>query len=387
MIEIHDLYTGYSRDKPLLSGFNYNFDNKIYGILGESGCGKTTLLRTVAGLIKPLSGEIIIDNNPVTKASKNEVYMMHQNYTSFDWLNCLDNILIAKKVKGHVEPEDIEAAKKMLYLVGLNGNENKYPKQLSGGMKQRLALARTLFAKPKILLMDEPLSALDAETRSNMQLLIMDLHRLLDNTVIMVTHSESEAKRMCDEILKFYGGNIMGIFLKKNFFVEEIPDETPDIPDVDTDFDTTETNAELDSVNTDTLIDDIYSQNNLADKTQSIFKVEELIKSFPKEMTTETKRNSVLATLGVFGLTVTDVEADGEKRVDVLSDILSKIICDSEAVVTEKENAIEEHKMEIERLEKEIADQRAETKTSDETITAEIDRIKNLINFTVGGNA
>ena len=91
----------------------------------------------------------------------------------------------------------------MLYLVGLNGNENKYPKQLSGGMKQRLALARTLFAKPKILLMDEPLSALDAETRSNMQLLIMDLHRLLDNTVIMVTHSESEAKIMCDEILKF----------------------------------------------------------------------------------------------------------------------------------------------------------------------------------------
>ena len=172
----------------------------------------------------------------------------------------------------------------------------------------------------------------------------------------------------------------MGIL--KNLFVEEVPDEMSDLPDVDTDFDTTETNAELDSV-----IDDIYSQNNLADRTQSIFKVEELIKSFPKEMTTETKRNSVLATLGVFGLTVTDVEADGEKRVDVLSDILSKIICDSEAVVTEKENAIEEHKMEIERLEKEIADQRAETKTSDETITAEIDRIKNLINFTVGGNA
>lgn len=203
MIEVRDLYTGYSRDKPLLSGFNYKFDNKIYGILGESGCGKTTLLRSIAGLIKPLSGEIIVDGRPVTKASKNDVYMMHQNYTSFDWLNCLDNVLIAKKVKGHIEPEDIASAKKMLHLVDLDGSEDKYPKQLSGGMKQRLALARTLFAKPKFLLMDEPLSALDAETRSNMQLLIMDLHRLLDNTVIMVTHSEAEAKKMCDEILRF----------------------------------------------------------------------------------------------------------------------------------------------------------------------------------------
>lgn len=177
----------------------------------------------------------------------------------------------------------------------------------------------------------------------------------------------------------------MGIL--KNFFVEEVSDEVPDISNVDIDLDETEVNAELNSVNIDTLITDIYDQNDLADKTQSIFKVEELINSLPKEMTTETKRNSVLATLGVFGLTATDVETDGEKRVDVLSDILAKIICDSEAVATEKENSIEEHKMEIERLEKEIADQRAETKISDETINAEIDRIKNLINFTTGGNA
>ena len=173
----------------------------------------------------------------------------------------------------------------------------------------------------------------------------------------------------------------------KNLFVEEVSDEMPDISNVDIDLDESEVNAELDSVNTDTLINDIYDQNGLADKTQSIFKVEELINSLPKEMATETKRNSVLATLGVFGLTAVDVETDGEKRVDVLSDILAKIICDNETVVTEKENSIEEHKMEIERLEKEIADQRAETKTSDETINAEIDRINNLINFTTGGNA
>lgn len=177
----------------------------------------------------------------------------------------------------------------------------------------------------------------------------------------------------------------MGIL--KNFFVEEVSTPTMDISDADIDLGDIEVDAELDSVNTATLIEDIYNQNDLADKTQSIFKIEELINSLPKEMATETKRNSVLATLGVFGLTAADVEADGEKRVDVLSSILAKIICDADGVIAEKSNAIEEHKMEIERLEKEIADQKAEIKVSDESINSEIDRIKNLINFTTGGNA
>lgn len=202
MIEVKNLYTGYSRDKPLLKGFNYTFDTKVYGVLGQSGCGKTTLLRTIAGLMKPLSGEVVINGEVVTKASKNNVYMMHQNYTSFDWLRCLDNVLIAKKVKRRVNGEDINRAKQILSLVGLEGNEDKFPKQLSGGMRQRLALARTLFMSPEIILMDEPLSALDINTREIMQDLIIQKHKETNNTIIMVTHSREEAKKMCDVIIE-----------------------------------------------------------------------------------------------------------------------------------------------------------------------------------------
>lgn len=202
MIEVKNLYTGYSRDKPLLKGFDYTFDTKVYGILGQSGCGKTTLLRTIAGLMKPLSGEVVINGEVVTKASKNNVYMMHQNYTSFDWLKCLDNVLIAKKVKGRVNGEDIDRAKQILALVGLEGNEDKFPKQLSGGKRQRLALARTLFMSPEITLMDEPLSALDVNTREIMQDLIIQKHKETNNTIIMVTHSKEEAKKMCDVIIE-----------------------------------------------------------------------------------------------------------------------------------------------------------------------------------------
>lgn len=201
MIELHNLTTGYSRDKPLLKNYSTNFDKKIYGILGESGCGKTTLLRTIAGLMKPLNGEVIIDGKPVTKASQNNVFMMHQNYTSFDWMTCLQNVLLPMKIKRAITKEDVENAKDFLDHVGLNGYENKYPKQLSGGQRQRLALARTLFAKPEIILMDEPLSALDPQTRSLMQDLVMKQHRKENNTVIIVTHSLSEAEKMCDLVI------------------------------------------------------------------------------------------------------------------------------------------------------------------------------------------
>lgn len=203
MIVLNNLCTGYIRGSPLLTDFNYQFDSKIYGILGESGCGKTTLLRTIAGLTKPLAGQVLIDGVEIDKPNKGGVYMMHQNYTSFDWLTCIDNVLIAKKIKGSVTDEDRDNAKRMLEIVKLDEHADKYPRQLSGGMKQRLALARTLFINPKIVLMDEPLSALDGKTRNEMQDLILNIHKKTKNTILIITHSLEEANKMCDEIIKF----------------------------------------------------------------------------------------------------------------------------------------------------------------------------------------
>lgn len=202
MIQLNNITTGYSRDKPLLKSFTYEFDSKIYGILGESGCGKSTLLRTIAGLMKPLDGTILVDGSPLKRADKNDIYMMHQNYTSFNWLNCIDNVLISKKIKHQrITKEDINQAEEMLNQVGIYKHKDKYPTQLSGGMRQRLALARTIYMKPDVILMDEPLSALDETTRRNMQDLILDLHRETNNTIIMVTHSKEEALKMCSNII------------------------------------------------------------------------------------------------------------------------------------------------------------------------------------------
>ena len=203
MITLINISTGYSRDKPLLKKFNYEFQNKIYGILGESGCGKTTFLRTVAGLMKPIEGTIKVDGKELQKASKNDIYMMHQNYTCFDWMNCSENILIAKRIKRKINDSDYAKAENMLKKVGLLEHKNKFPQQLSGGQRQRLSLARTLFVEPQIVLMDEPLSALDEKTRSDMQQLIIEMHKRTNNTIIMVTHSKEEAEKMCDLIINF----------------------------------------------------------------------------------------------------------------------------------------------------------------------------------------
>ena len=193
MITLDNLVVGY--DHPLTKQMDITFeDGHVYGILGKSGGGKSTLLKTIAGMLKPIAGT-------VRRSDDSQIYMMNQRYTNFNWLNCMDNVLIAernRRKRREFEP----VAKSILEQVGLGGYLYRYPTELSGGMQQRLSLARVLFVKPRYLLMDEPLSALDDVTRANMQRLIMDTHNQMNSTIIMVTHSEDEANKMCDHIIK-----------------------------------------------------------------------------------------------------------------------------------------------------------------------------------------
>ena len=207
MIIMKNTTIGYTKDNPVLSEWEYSFENnKIYTILGESGCGKTTLLRTIAGLMKPISGEVLLDGHPVRskKEDKYKICMLHQNYTSFGWLTCMENTILGSKVrKEPINKEDLERAYEMLCRVGLEEKLNKYPGELSGGQRQRLALARIVFMEPEIMLLDEPLSALDPVTRASMQDLIREVHSKTNNTVIMVTHSVEEAERLGDVVIKW----------------------------------------------------------------------------------------------------------------------------------------------------------------------------------------
>jgi len=170
-------------------------------------------------------------------------------------------------------------------------------------------------------------------------------------------------------------------------FVEEVPTENDNVETDTYSFDEEETvEAELDDVNTDTLIEDIYTQNDLFDKSQSIFKVEEVINSLPKEMVTDTKRKSVLLILGNFGLTAMEVTDDGERRIAVLNSVKEKINTDTKNSINDKELHIEELKKSIATLESEIAKEQNEIKLSNETISKEIDRISELVKFIGGVN-
>lgn len=171
-------------------------------ILGPSGCGKTTLLRLIAGLDEPSNAEaeILVDGEAVHGPGPGRG-LMFQQYSSFPWLTAQANVRLAIRQTGVAEPEATELARSYLALVGLEGHRQSYPRQLSGGQQQRLALARTLAAKPAVMLLDEPYGALDAQTREAMQTQLLQMWQDLRPTIIFVTHDIREAIRVGERVI------------------------------------------------------------------------------------------------------------------------------------------------------------------------------------------
>ncbi len=175
-------------------------DNEFVTIIGPSGCGKTTLLRIIAGLIPYDHGEVTIDGRPVTGPGP-ERAVVFQNFALMPWADVLANITFGLEVRGTPQDESRDKAKDLIKLVGLEGFEKRYPKELSGGMQQRVGLARALAVNPQILLMDEPFGALDEQTRRLLQEQLLQLWEEQRKTVVFVTHSMDEAVMLGDRVM------------------------------------------------------------------------------------------------------------------------------------------------------------------------------------------
>lgn len=174
--------------------------NELCVLLGPSGCGKSTVLRMIAGLDRPSAGRILLDGREIRGPGRDRG-MVFQAYTSFDWLTVQANVEYGMRLHGVPRAERSERARRFIRLVGLEGFEDAWPAQLSGGMKQRVAIARTLAVEPEILLMDEPFGALDAQTRWTMQELLVSVLETTPTTAILVTHDIEEAIYLADRIV------------------------------------------------------------------------------------------------------------------------------------------------------------------------------------------
>jgi len=175
-------------------------DGEFICILGPSGCGKTTLLRIIAGLDHPTSGSVRIDGTVIDRPNR-KLGMIFQDYSLYPWRTVNENIAFGLEVQGVVEEERAGIVQKYLALTGLSEFGTSYPYELSGGMRQRIAVVRALAVDPKVLLMDEPFGALDAQTRNKLQYDLLDIWGKTKKTILFVTHSVDEAVFLADRIL------------------------------------------------------------------------------------------------------------------------------------------------------------------------------------------
>jgi len=173
---------------------------RFVALIGPSGCGKSTLFNIIGGLVDGYEGRVLIDGHPID-GTHHDVGMVFQEESTFPWLTTIENIAFPLDVTGVPKAERLDRARRLLALVGLDGFEKRFPAELSGGMRQRTAIARTLAFEPKLLLMDEPFGALDEQTRLLLGDQVLRIHRELEQTTLLITHSITEAVQLADQVV------------------------------------------------------------------------------------------------------------------------------------------------------------------------------------------
>ena len=211
IVEIRGVTKRFGAEEPAVDSVDLEIpEGELFALLGPSGCGKTTLLRMLAGFETPTAGEIRIDGADVAGVPPNRrpVNMVFQSYAVFPHMSVFDNVAYGLKVTGVPAAERRERVREALGLVRLDGLEARKPDQLSGGQRQRVALARALVKRPRVLLLDEPLSALDAKLREAMRLELVNLRIAVGITFVFVTHDQDEALSMADRIAVMEHGRV-----------------------------------------------------------------------------------------------------------------------------------------------------------------------------------
>ncbi|EHJ56507.1 hypothetical protein HMPREF9318_00376 [Streptococcus urinalis FB127-CNA-2] len=203
IVELNDIRVSYDKQNDILKNLSLSIKNgELVSLLGPSGCGKTTTLRVLAGLIKPNDGQVIVNNEDITKVPvhKRHFGMVFQSYALFPHMTIYDNIAFGLKRLKLTNDQIEKKIKEIVKICGLEGFEKRLPKQLSGGQRQRVALARALVIEPKVLLLDEPLSNLDAKLRLAMRLEIRRIQQELNMTTLFVTHDQEECFSISDKV-------------------------------------------------------------------------------------------------------------------------------------------------------------------------------------------
>ena len=220
ILTIQNISKGY-KENDVLKGVSFSVkEGEFLSILGSSGCGKTTLLRILMGLLKPDTGEILKRGEDITYArpDKRGMGIVFQNYALFENMTVLQNVEYALKIHKDTKASASQTALEMIEAVGLSEHLKKYPRALSGGQQQRVAIARTLVLKPDVVLLDEPMSALDVATRISLRAELKRLQKTFGTTMIYVTHDQEEAFALSDRIMIMQQGEIGQLDTPENIF-------------------------------------------------------------------------------------------------------------------------------------------------------------------------